>query len=205
MKHLFFCFGKVFAFLSPLFNMLAAMRRVMYSGYISRKFHSFGKNTIIDYGQILLRGERYIEIGDNCYIARGCQITATDSYLGEKWTPEIVIGNNCSIGTFSHITAVRGIYIGNNVLTGKSILITDNAHGSFDRVMLDIPPKQRTLSSKGPVKIGDNVWIGDKASIMSGVTIGTGSIVAANSVVTRDVPPYSLVAGSPAKVIKCIG
>ena len=54
----------------------------------------------------------------------------------------------------------------------------------------------------GGVVIEDNVWIGDKASILSGVTIGKGAIVACNAVVTKDVPPRSLVAGSPAKVIK---
>ena len=58
------------------------------------------------------------------------------------------------------------------------------------------------MTSKGPVIIGDNVWIGDKATILGGVTIGESVIIAANSVVTKDVPPYSVVAGIPAKVIK---
>ncbi|MST85779.1 hypothetical protein FYJ73_14080 [Prevotellaceae bacterium LKV-178-WT-2A] len=63
-------------------------------------------------------------------------------------------------------------------------------------------PSKRDLYIKGPVVIEDNVWIGDKASIHSGVTIGKGTIVACNAVVTKDVPPYSVVAGVPAKVIK---
>ena len=63
-------------------------------------------------------------------------------------------------------------------------------------------PQKRELSSKGIIKIGDNVWIGDKATILSNVSIGDGSIVAANSVVTKNVPPYSVVAGNPARVIK---
>ena len=58
------------------------------------------------------------------------------------------------------------------------------------------------LSQKGPVVIGNNVWLADKVSVMPGVTIGDGAIVAANAVVTKDVPPYALVAGIPAKVIK---
>lgn len=202
MKDLFFKLGQLFAVFSPLINTMAAMHRVIYSGRISKKFRRFGKNTIIDYNQVLIRGEKYIEIGDECYIAEGCQITATDSHCGEKWNPEIVIGNNCNIGSFSHITAINGIHIGNNVLTGKSILITDNAHGSSDGNLLDIPPQLRPLASKGPVTIGDNVWIGDKASIMPGVTVGTGSIIAANSVVTHHVPPYCLVGGIPAKILK---
>lgn len=64
------------------------------------------------------------------------------------------------------------------------------------------PPISRKLHSKGPIAIGDNVWIGDKATILSGVTIGDGAVVAANAVVTRDVPAYSVVAGNPARVVK---
>lgn len=202
MKTIFFQVGKILSVFHPAINKLAAIRRIIYSGYVSRKFCYFGKNTILDYDQVLIRGEKYIKIGADCYIGKGGQITATDTYCGERWTPEIIIGNNCKIGTYSHISAIKGIYIGDNVLTGKSILITDNAHGRSERAMLDIPPKLRPLSSVGPVRIGDNVWIGDKASIMPGVTIGKGSIVAANSVVTRDVPPYCVVGGVPAKVMK---
>ena len=68
--------------------------------------------------------------------------------------------------------------------------------------MLDIAPDFRPLSSKGPVLIDDNVWIGEKSSIMPGVHIGKGVIVAANSVVTKDVPPYCVVAGIPATIVK---
>ena len=202
MKTIFFQIGKILSVFHPAINKLAAIRRIIYSGYVSSKFRNFGKNTVIDYDQVLIRGEKYIEIGADCYIGRGGQITATDTYCGERWTPEIIIGNNCKIGTYCHITAVKGIYIGDNVLTGKSILITDNAHGKSESSMLDVPPTLRPLSSVGPVRICDNVWIGDKASIMPGVTIGKGSVVAANSVVTHDVPPYSVVGGIPAKIIK---
>ena len=67
-----------------------------------------------------------------------------------------------------------------------------------------LPPQKRPLYSKGAVFIGDNVWIGDKATILPGVKIGEGAVVAANAVVTKDVPAYSMVAGNPAKVIKQI-
>ena len=70
--------------------------------------------------------------------------------------------------------------------------------------LLDNPLLKRELDIKGPVIIGDNVWIGDKVSILSNVTIGKGSVIACNAVVTKDVPPYSVVGGVPAKVIKQI-
>ena len=94
------------------------------------------------------------------------------------------------------------IIIGNNVLTGKKVLITDNAHGASDRFTIDTPPMSRPLYSKGPVIIEDNVWIGEKASIMPGVHIHKGCIIAANAVVTKDIPPHCIVAGVPAKIVK---
>ena len=66
----------------------------------------------------------------------------------------------------------------------------------------DTVPGSPEFIGKGPVIIEDNVWIGDKATILSGVKIGKGAIVAANAVVTKDVPAYSVVAGNPAKIIR---
>ena len=81
--------------------------------------------------------------------------------------------------------------------------ISDNNHGSTDFDTLHELPANRKLYTKGPVIIGNNVWIGDKATILGGVTIGDGAVIAANSVVTKDVPAYSVVGGNPAKIIKC--
>ena len=87
---------------------------------------------------------------------------------------------------------------------GKKVLITDNAHGTMTPNELETAPNLRNLYSKGPVIIEDNIWIGEKASIMPGVHVGKGSIIAANAVVTHDVPPYCIVGGVPAKIIKQI-
>lgn len=91
---------------------------------------------------------------------------------------------------------------GDNLLTGLWVTITDNSHGKTDYNTLQQPPLMRMVTSKGPVIIGSNVWIGDKATILPNVTIGDGAVIAANSVVTKDVPVYSVVAGNPAKVVK---
>lgn len=117
-------------------------------------------------------------------------------------TPQLIIGNGISIGEMAHITCANRVVIGDGVLMGKRVLITDNAHGASQRELLNLPPMSREVISSDPVIIEDNVWIGEKASIMPNVTIGRGSIVAANAVVTKDVPPYSVVAGVPAKEIK---
>lgn len=91
--------------------------------------------------------------------------------------------------------------IGDSLLTGKWVTITDNSHGETDKTTLEMRPQERPVTSKGPVVIGNNVWIGDKATILPGVTIGDGAVIAANAVVTENVPEYSVVAGIPAKVI----
>lgn len=119
-------------------------------------------------------------------------------------SPSIQIGDDCHIGENAHITAINRIQIGNHVLTGRGILITDNAHGQSTYPSMSLAPHFREMYSKGPVVIGDNVWIGENACIMPNVTIGDNSIIAANSVVTKDVPPFCVVAGIPARVIKDI-
>ena len=83
-------------------------------------------------------------------------------------------------------------------------MISDNAHGEAEKRLSSIAPARRPLSSKCEVIIEDNVWIGQGAMILSEVHIGAYSIIAANSVVTHDIPAYSIAAGVPAKVIKHI-
>lgn len=116
--------------------------------------------------------------------------------------PELSIGENCCFGAMNHITCCNKITIGNRLLTGKWVTISDNNHGATDLESLKVSPIRRPIMSKGPIHIGDDVWIGDHAIILGGVSIGDGAVIAANSVVTKDVPAYSIVAGNPAKVIK---
>ena len=148
-------------------------------------------------------GEDCISIGDGTHIGEHCILTAWKSTCaGGDFHPEIIIGRNCCIGEYNHITSTNKIVIGNNLLTGRWVTITDNSHGETDYDTLLQPPLMRLVTSKGPVIIGKDVWIGDKATILPGITIGDGAVIAANSVVTKDVPAYSVVAGNPARVVK---
>lgn len=149
-----------------------------------------------------IHGVKYIKIGSGTDFGKQMVLTAWDRYEGDTFSPEIHIGEQCHFGDYVHITAINRIVIGNNVLTGRWVTITDNSHGDTDPHTLTIPPINRRLISKGPVVIGDNVWIGDKATILPGVTIGEGAIIAANAVVTKQVPAFSVAAGNPARIKK---
>lgn len=154
---------------------------------------------------LISKGEENITIGSGTHIGDHCVITAwRKTCSGETFHPEIIIGNDCNFGEYNHITSTNKIQIGNNLLTGRWVTITDNSHGDTSYDTLQVPPLLRNVKSKGPVILGDNVWIGDKATVLPGVTIGDGAIIAANAVVTRDVPAYSVVGGNPAKVIKMV-
>lgn len=145
-----------------------------------------------------------MDIGYKTFFGRMAVITIWTKYQkNSNDNTRLIIGQRCHFGDFIHITAINRIIIGNNVLTGRWVTITDNAHGKTDSETLKIPPVDRPLLSKGPVIIGNNVWIGDKVTILPGVTVGEGAVIAANAVVTKDVPPYSVAGGNPAITLKC--
>lgn len=153
---------------------------------------------------VYFKGKESISIGSNTKIDSFSAITAWTNYRGQGFHPQLKIGSDCRIGAYNHITAVERITIGDGALTGKWVTITDNSHGQLVADQIETPPAFRPLFSKGEVIIGKNVWICDKATITAGVTIGDGCIIAANAVVTKSVPPYSLVAGNPARVMKSL-
>jgi len=149
-----------------------------------------------------IRNKKYISIGKNFTAGFGCRIEAHKLQNDSVFCLEI--GNNVQINDYVHIAACEKIIIKDNVLIASKVFISDINHGSYSGVKHDnpsIPPNVRSLSSK-PVIIENNVWIGEGACIMPGTTIGQGSIVGALSVVTKNIPPNSIVVGNPAKVIK---
>lgn len=183
-------------------EILHAVRSHIYTGYMKRHFANFGQGSVIGCKVAALHGLQHIWIGRHNDFAPGLRLTAWGS--NNTASPLITIGDNCWFGEYNHLTATQGITIGDNLLTGSNVLISDNAHGDSSAEMMAIHPKFRPLTSKGKVCIGNNVWIGNNVCILAGVTIGDGAIIAANSVITKDVPSYCVVAGVPAIVIKQI-
>ena len=132
-----------------------------------------------------------IRIGDNFRVLRNCTLNTIEN-------GQLEIGNNVYIGESTLISAYSHIRIGNYVVMGQQNIIADLAHG-FDR--LDVPIRLQPWIGK-PITIEDDVWIASNCVILPGVTVGKGSVIGAGSVVTKDVVPYSVMVGNPARLLK---
>lgn len=131
----------------------------------------------------------FFTVGKNVNIARNV-------YFGRG--DKLSIGNNSGIGEGTYITLLDKVIIGNDVMISPQVMILTGGHKTNDVDVL--LRKQPQL--KAPVIIEDNVWIGSRAILLPGIRISTGSVIAAGAVVTKDVPPFSISGGVPAKVIK---
>jgi acetyltransferase-like isoleucine patch superfamily enzyme len=149
-----------------------------------------------------IRNSSSIDLGLGLTTGVGCRIEAFP-----RISNKIVLhfGNNVQLNDFVHITAVENVKIGNNVLMASKIYISDCSHGSYSGDYIHSNPNSipidRPLTSK-PVSIEDNVWLGEFVSVLPGVTIGKGTVVGANSVVSKSLPENVIAVGSPAKPIK---
>ncbi len=162
------------------------------------------------------RPNAHISIGDNFVCYYGVKISA----WGQG---RITAENFCSIGSGTRITSRESITLGNHVVISWNVLISDfeghpvdpeERKKEIEYSITNIFPqfKRNKTSEKdstfkpefksNPITIGDNVWIGTRTVILKGVTIGEGSVIGAGSVVTHDIPPHSIAAGNPAKIIK---
>lgn len=148
-----------------------------------------------------IRGKKYIKVSKGFTTGVGCRIEA----YPENNQATLFFGENFQMNDYVHITAMEKVQIGNNVLFASKIYVSDCSHGSYAGDENDSPPTSiphdRKLFSK-PVIIEDNVWLGEFVSVLPGVTIGKGTIVGANSVVSKSLPSNVIAVGSPAKPIK---
>lgn len=156
----------------------------------------FGRGVTLERGVILDGLSRNgIEIGAHTligpYAVLRCSVL-TNLGAGIKF------GANCSVDAYSYIGAAGPITIGNNVIMGQHVCFHAENH-NFDRV--DIPIKQQGVTRKGIV-IEDDVWVGANTTFLDGAHVGRGCVVGAGSIVRGEVPPYSIIAGVPARVLR---
>lgn len=153
----------------------------------------------------VLDGLSHISIGKNFTAGDFLKLEAVTRFRDQTFDPRIVIKDNVSVNDFVHIGATNHIEIGNNVLMASKIFISDHNHGTYGGNRQSsplVPPAERLLTNDQQVIIGDNVWIGELVSILPGSVIGEGAIIGSNSVVTGEIPKWSIAVGSPARVVK---
>ena len=165
----------------------------------ARRFGSFGSGTCISWPPGYLFGERWIHLGEATLV--GSHVTLSAGMVpGQQMVtdPVVRIGDRCLIGRGSAIVGHLSIDIGDDVFTGMNVYITDQNPGYED---LDMPIGTQ-LPSEDPVVIGADSWIGSGAVILPGARIGRHVVVGANSVVRGEIPDYSVVVGSPGRVVR---
>lgn len=165
--------------------------------YFKTQFGKIGKGSKIS-KQILLTNRKSIRLGLSVLLMPNSRIELITNYAGETFKPAFIIGNYSQIHQNCHITCAEKIEIGNNVVVVSNVTITDIIHPHED---VTIPINKARIKTF-PVKIEDEVYIYNNSIILPGVSIGKHSIIGANSVVNKNIPPYSIAVGNPAKVIK---
>lgn len=140
-----------------------------------------------------------ISIGRGVRIEKGAVLYSVKEYSGVKHNGEIIISDGVYGNRFLNITSAKRIYIGKNVAFGPNVFLNDFDHGYLDinTSMIESP-----LSVTNGIHISEDCWIGANVFITGDVKLGRHCVVAANSVVTKSFPDYSVIAGVPAKLIK---
>lgn len=178
-----------------LSNIIRKINALMYNLFNRHTFGMFGHNSLI-FSPLKINGKENIYIHQSVTVEYKTWLAAMPLTGNDNCRLEI--GEGSSIGHFNHIYATKSVIIGNHVLTADKVYISDNQHGYKD---IDVPIKYQSIVQKKTVVIGDGSWIGENVCIM-GASIGKHCIIGANSVVTQDIPDYSVAIGSPARVIK---
>lgn len=160
-----------------------------------KSFGAFGESSSIT-EPLRISNPENIYIGDNVEVHNLCWLAANP--LTGQDRCQLVIKDGCVIGDLCHIYATESIIIHKNVLFANGVYVSDNSHG-FQNV--DIPVLQQPIIQKKPVEIGEGSWLGEHVCII-GACIGKNCVIGANSVVTHDIPDYSVAVGAPARIIK---
>jgi acetyltransferase-like isoleucine patch superfamily enzyme len=159
----------------------------------------FGRGVRLgDYVHVSALGDEVV-FGDNASIGAFSRVIVSTSY--DRPGEHIRIGNNVGIGEFAYLGGGGGLEIGDDTISGQYLSVHPENHVDAS---LELPIRLQGVTRKG-IKIGRNCWLGAKVTILDGVTLGDGCIVAAGAVVTQSFPPNAVVAGVPARVLRIRG
>ncbi len=183
-----FIINKIIGLKNRLYNILIFHRKDIFIRYPAK-----------------LSGIKYMKIGKNFSTGRFLILEAIYNYNETNYNPQLIIKDNVRINESIHIGCTNYIEIGNSVTIGSKSFISDHNHGIYIGEKQTSPlirPALRELTCDAKVIVGDNTWIGENVAILPNVSIGKGCIIGAGSIVTRDIPDYSIAVGNPAKVVK---
>jgi acetyltransferase-like isoleucine patch superfamily enzyme len=177
-------------------------RRLNRRRLLSMGFRSIGPGSFVHPGA-KIHGAKYIDVGSGVYIGEGARVEAVDTHpytrssLGSS--PHIRIGDRVMLTGGCHVGCIGEVIIEDDVGIAGGALVTDHGYGLVDG---EIPLKLQPLVFQGPVVIEHGCIVSEHAAVMGGVRIGFNTLVGANAVVTRDLPPTCIAAGVPARVIR---
>ena len=163
--------------------------------FFYRSFKYFGPNVRVLFPD-LLEGLKNISVGQDTVIQRH-SFLATKQLPEQALAPNLDIGKGCRFGRSNHIYACESVVIGDSVLTGSGVYISDNTHCFEDPT---IPIFNQKVIATGPITIGDGTWLANNVCVV-GVSVGKNCVIGANSVVLTNIPNFCVAVGSPAKIV----
>lgn len=172
--------------------------KILFQNKYALRINYIGKESKVGLLYNFLNG-KYINIGDHTSIGRYARFHCYDNYNGKKYSPKIIIGNNCIFGPNVTILCADLVKIENNVAFAGYITIVNENHGMD--VENSLPFYKQDLVTS-PITIGEGSWIGERTCIISGAKIGKNCIIGSGSVVNKEIPDNCIAVGNPAKVIK---
>lgn len=193
---------------TPLYSIYCALRTLTttmirmlwWTPLLKGRLDRTGRNLYLYGGLPYISGPVRIKLGDNCRISG--QSTFSGRTCAQQ-VPELYVGNNVDIGWMTTIAVGRRVAIGNNVrIAGRTLLAGYPGHPLDAKARAAGQPE--TDAQVGDIILENDVWLATGVSVMAGVHIGQGTIVAAGSVVTKDLPPMVLAGGIPAQVIRSL-
>jgi acetyltransferase-like isoleucine patch superfamily enzyme len=157
-----------------------------------------------------LAGLAHMRVAANLSAGDGLWLEAVTAFAGTRYQPLITIGANVNLSDHVHVACTNRVTIGDGVLSGSRVIITDHSHGIYaggidadhQQSSPEVRPVERKLSNDKIVVIGRNVWLGDGVAVLGGAEIGDGAIIGANSVVNGTVPAFCIAVGAPARPIR---
>jgi acetyltransferase-like isoleucine patch superfamily enzyme len=189
-------------FWDPLRSLPVALTR-LYTWWVrsTYRFASAGQNLSIHYQSKVPKSRASrIALGNSVVISKDAWVNISSP--AENDQPVLIIEDGCFIAPRTELSAKNCIHLERDVMLSPQVLIMDHSHAYED---ITLPIKEQGVSEGGTIRIGEGSWIGHGAAIVCGrgsLTLGRNCVVAANSLVTRSFPDYSVIAGNPARVVK---